>query len=302
MVEKASTLGADVVFLDLEDAVAPDEKVDARKRVIEALHDLDWAESSVSVRINGLDTRWCYRDVIDVVEQAGERLDMLLVPKVSRPADVEFVATLLAQIEAERGLEPIGLSVLIETASGMANVEAIAGACPDRLEALVFGVGDYSVFTRARTPSVGGSNPAYAVLADGGRDSGRALHQADQWHYPLSRIVVAARAHGLRPIDGPFGDIRDPEGFLASARRAATLGCDGKWAIHPSQVPLANEVFSPDEAEVNQARRILEALEQGQAEGRGAVALDGQLIDIALIPMARRVLAQADRISRRASS
>jgi len=300
MVEKAPTLGADVVFLDLEDAVAPDEKVDARKNVIEALHDLDWSRSSVSVRINGLDTRWCYRDVIDVVEQAGERLDMLLVPKVSRPADVEFVATLLAQIEAERGFEPIGLSVLIETASGMANVEAIAGACPDRLEALVFGVGDYSVFTRARTLSVGGSNPAYAVLTDGGRDSGRALHQADQWHYPLSRIVVAARAHGLRPIDGPFGDIQDPEGFLASARRAATLGCDGKWAIHPSQVPLANDVFSPDKAEVDQARRILEALEQGQAEGRGAVALDGQLIDIALIPMVRRVLEQAERISRRA--
>ena len=179
MIEKAPTLGADVVFLDLEDAVAPDNKVDARKNVIEALHDLDWSGSSVSVRINGLDTRWCYRDVIDVVEQAGECLDMLLVPKVSRPADVEFVDTLVAQIEAERGLEPIGLSVLIETALGMANVEAIAGACPDRLEALVFGVGDYSVFTGARTSSVGGSSPAYAVGGRRGRRRG-ALHWADQ--------------------------------------------------------------------------------------------------------------------------
>jgi malyl-CoA/(S)-citramalyl-CoA lyase len=295
MIEKAPTLGADVVFLDLEDAVAPDGKVEARHTVITALHELDWSACSVSVRVNGLDTRWCYRDIVEVVEQAGDRLDLLLVPKVARAADVEFVATLLAQIEAAKSLEPIGLEVLIETALGMANVEEIARSCPDRLEALVFGVGDFSVFTRARTPSVGASSPEYAVLTQPDERGERVFHQGDQWHYALARVVVAARAHGLRTIDGPLGDVGDADAYLASARRAAALGCEGKWAIHPTQVPLANDVFTPSEAEVEQARRLLEAMERAQAEGRGAITLDGQLVDLALLPMARRILAKAER-------
>ena len=298
MLEKAPALGADVVFLDLEDAVAPDDKVEARRNAIAALRDLDWSGCAVSVRVNGLDTRWCYRDVVDVVEQAGDRLELLLVPKVGSAADVQFVATLLSQIEAERGLEPIGLSVLIETARGMANVEEIAQSCPERLEALVFGVGDFSVFTQARARSVGGSSPDYAVLTDADEHGRRALHWGDQWHYALARVVVAARAYGLRPIDGPFGDIGDPDAYLASARRAAAVGCEGKWAIHPSQVPLANDVFSPGAEEVERARRILEAMERAQADGKGAVALDGRLIDMALVPMARRVIEKAERIAR----
>jgi malyl-CoA/(S)-citramalyl-CoA lyase len=300
MIEKAPGLGADVVFLDLEDAVAPEDKVEARRNVVDALRELDWLGCAIAVRINGLGTRWCYRDVIEVVEQAGDRLDMLLVPKVGSAADVAFVATLVSQIEAEHGFEPIGLSVLIETALGMANVEELARACPDRLEALVFGAGDFSVFTRARTSSVGGSSPEYAVLTDPDEQGERALHWGDQWHYALARVVVAARAYGLRPIDGPFGDIGDPDAYRAAARRAAALGCEGKWAVHPSQVPLANEVFTPSEAEVEHARRLLAALEQAQQEGKGAATLDGRLVDMALVPMARRVLEQAERIDRRA--
>jgi len=298
MIEKAPGLGADVVFLDLEDAVAPQDKVEARRNAIEAIRELDWSGCTISVRINGLDTPWCYRDVVEVVEEAGGRLETLLVPKVGKAEDVHFVATLLSQIEADKGLERIGLSVLVETAVGMANVESIAQACPERLEALVFGQGDFSVFTRARTRGVGASSPEYAVLTDPDEGGARALHWSDQWHYALARVVVAARAYGLRPIDGPFGDIRDPEAYRTAARRAAALGCEGKWAIHPSQVQVANDVFSPTEAEVLHAERLLAAMDQAQREGKGAATLDGHLIDMALVPMARSVLARADRVQR----
>ncbi|GIU98441.1 MAG: CoA ester lyase [Actinomycetota bacterium] len=296
---KAPTLGADVVFLDLEDAVAPEEKDRARELAISALLELDWSACSVSVRINGLDTPWCYRDVVEVMERAGDRLDLLLVPKVGSPSDVAFVATLCAQIERARGIPPVGLSALIETAAGMANVEAIAAACPDRLEALVFGVADYAASVGARTTNIGGANPDYGVLTDPDAEGRRAFHWGDPWHHALSRMVAAARACGLRPIDGPFGDVGDPDGYRAAARRAAALGCEGKWAIHPSQVPLANEVFSPTEAEVERARRIVEAMEAAAREGRGAVSLDGRLIDAASIRMAENVLAKAERIRAR---
>ncbi|GBC87143.1 L-malyl-CoA/beta-methylmalyl-CoA lyase [bacterium HR12] len=296
---KAPTLGADVVFLDLEDAVAPEEKDRARELAISALLELDWSACSVSVRINGLDTPWCYRDVVEVMERAGDRLDLLLVPKVGSPSDVAFVATLCAQIERARGIPPVGLSALIETAAGMANVEAIAAACPDRLEALVFGVADYAASVGARTTNIGGANPDYGVLTDPDAERRRAFHWGDPWHHALSRMVAAARACGLRPIDGPFGDVGDPDGYRAAARRAAALGCEGKWAIHPSQVPLANEVFSPTEAEVERARRIVAAMEAAAREGRGAVSLDGRLIDAASIRMAENVLAKAERIRAR---
>ena len=296
MLEKAPAAGADVVFLDLEDAVAPDDKVQARANAIAALAEQDWSDCAVSVRINGLDTHWAYRDVIDIVEAVGNRLDMILVPKVGRPADLEFVALLLSQIEQAHGLEPIALTALIETAPGMANVERIAECCPDRLEALVFGVGDYAASTRARTTGIGGANPDYAVLTDPAADGSRELHWGDPWHYGLARVVVASRANGLRPIDGPFGDFNDPDGYRMAARRAAALGCEGKWAIHPTQVPIANEVFSPPAEEVERARRIVEAMTEAAREGRGAVALDGRLIDAASIKMAENVLARAERL------
>lgn len=298
MLEKAPTAGADVVFLDLEDAVAPDDKAQARKNVIEALNDMDWSNCSVSVRINGLDTHYCYRDIVDVVEQAGDKLDTLLIPKVNRPADILFVSTLLEQIEAARGLEPINLHILIETALGMANVESIAQTCPERLEAMVFGVADYAASTQARTTQMGGANPDYAVLTHADAGGRREGHWGDQWHYAISRLVVACRAYGLRPIDGPFGDIQDAEGFLAVARSVAALGVEGKWAIHPSQIALANQVFTPGEAEVDRARRILSAMAEAAKAGRGAVALDGRLIDAASIRQAQVMVDKADQIQR----
>ena len=299
-IRKAPGAGADVVFLDLEDAVAPDDKETARERAIAALLEQDWSACSVSVRINGLDTHWCYRDVVEVVERAGERLDTLLIPKVGSPSDVEFVATLCSQIEQARGIPPVNLHILIETAAGMADVEAIARAVPERLEAMVFGVADYAASVQARTTNIGGSNPDYAVLTDPDPSSGaRELHWGDQWHFGISRMVAACRANGLRPIDGPFGDHRDAEGYRAAARRAAALGCEGKWAIHPSQVALANEVFTPSGVEIEHARRILEAMEQAAKEGKGAVSLDGRLIDAASIKMAQNLTAKAEQIRAR---
>ena len=295
--EKAPGLGADLVFLDLEDAVAPDDKEAARENAIAALLDLDWSACSVSVRINGLDTHWCYRDVVEVMERAGERLDTLLIPKVDSPSDVEFVATLCSQVELARGIAPVNLHILIETAMGIANVEAIAQASPDRLEAMVFGVADYAASVQARTTNIGGANPDYSVLTDPDEAGARERHWGDQWHFGISRMVAACRAYGLRPIDGPFGNYRDADGYVAAARRAAALGCEGKWAIHPSQVALANEVFTPSADEVLRARRILEAMEEAAKEGRGAVSLEGRLIDAASIRMAQNLVAKADQIA-----
>lgn len=301
MLAKAPHAGADVVFLDLEDAVAPDDKELARRNVIEALNSLDWSKCSVSVRINGLDTHYCYRDIIEVVEQAGDKLDAILIPKVNGPQDVYFVATLLSQIEQAKGFKPINLYALIETAAGVDNVKEIARACPDRLEALVFGVADYAASIQARTTNIGGANPDYAVLTDPLDGGYRQHHWGDQWHFALARMVVACRANDLRPIDGPFGDFSDAAGYLAAARRAAALGCEGKWAIHPSQIPLANEVFTPSAREVERAERILAAMEQAAREGKGAVALDGRLIDAASVRMARNLIAKIEQINRRKS-
>ncbi len=285
MLEKAPTLGADIVMLDLEDAVAPADKPDARTNVISALGEQDWSRCSVSVRINGLDTHYCYRDIVDVVEQAGQHVDTILIPKVGRAGDVQLVATLLDQIEEATNIDKrIGIAVLIETAAGIVNLDEIATACPERMEAMVFGVADYAASIQSHTASIGGTDPNYL---------------GDQWHYPLARIAVTCRAHGLRPIDGPFGDFTDPEGYVASARRATVLGYEGKWAIHPSQIPLANEVFTPDERLIDRTHRIIAAMKEAAAEGRGAVSLDGRLIDAASIRMAENLLAKLEQIEAR---
>ena len=295
--EKAAKGAADIIFLDLEDAVAPDEKEKARKNIIAGLNDVDWRGKTLSLRINGLDTHYMYRDVVDVVEQAGSKLHLIMIPKVGTAADVYALDMLVTQIETAKGLKRrIGFELIIETALGMQNVHAIAGASK-RIESLHFGVADYAASTRARTTNIGGANPDYTVLTDKDEAGGRALHWGDMWHYALARMVVAARANGLRPIDGPFGDFSDAEGYKAAARRAAVLGCDGKWAIHPSQVALANEVFTPSEKEVTRARRILAAMEQAKREGRGAVALDGRLLDIASIRQAAALVQTAEAIA-----
>ncbi|MFN8830028.1 MAG: HpcH/HpaI aldolase/citrate lyase family protein [Labrys sp. (in: a-proteobacteria)] len=283
MIEKAANSAADFVFLDIEDAVAPPDKEQARRNIIQALNDIDWRArgKTVSVRINGLDTHYMYRDVVDVMEQAGDRLDTILVPKVGVPSDLYMVEAMVNQIETAKKFQTrVGLEALIETALGMANVEAIA-AFGGRLEALHFGVADYAASCRARTVNIGGLNPDYP---------------GDQWHAALSRMTVACRAYGLRAIDGPFGDFSDPEGYKLAARRAAALGIEGKWAIHPSQIDLANEVFSPTEKEVDKARRIIAALKEAEEQGKGAAALDGKMIDAASERMARNVLVVADAI------
>ena len=295
--EKAAKSSADVIFLDLEDAVAPDDKAQARKNIIQALNDIDWGNKVLSVRINGLDTHYMYRDVVDVVEQAGRRLDLIMIPKVGTASDVYAVDMLLTQIEQAKGYaKKIGLELIIETALGMQNVEAISAASK-RNESLHFGVADYAASTRARTTNIGGANPAYSVLTDKDEAGNRSVHWGDMWHYAVARMVVAARANGLRPVDGPFGDFSDADGYKAAAFRAAVLGCEGKWAIHPSQLALANEVFSPSDAEVQKAHRILEAMAEAQREGRGAVALDGRLIDIASIRQAEVLVKKAAQVA-----
>ncbi len=278
MFEKAANSAADYVFLDLEDAVAPGDKVQARKNVIEALNDIDWRASgkTISVRINSLDTHYMYRDVVDLVEQAGDRFDTILIPKVGVAADVYMVDAMLTQIETAMGFSnKIGLEALIEITLGMANVDAIATSSP-RMEAMHFGVADYAASCRARTTNIGGLNPDYP---------------GDQWHHGLSRMLVACRAFGLRAIDGPFGDFNDADGYLQAARRGAAMGYEGKWAIHPSQIELAHQVYSPPASEVEHAHRILAALEQAATEGKGAAQLEGRMIDAASARMAENLVA-----------
>ena len=281
---KALESAADYVFLDLEDAVAPADKEQARRNTVAGLLEHGWRErrKTISVRVNGIDTHYFYRDIVDVVEQAGHRLDTVLVPKVGVPGDVYLVDALLTQIEAAKAIpHRIGIEILIETALGLANVEEIARAS-GRLEAMHFGVADFAASTHARTVSIGGLNPDYP---------------GDQWHAAMSRMLTACRAYGLRALDGPYGDFKDSEGFRAAARRAAALGYEGKWAIHPSQIALANEVFTPPEAEVDRARRILAALDDAARQGRGAAQLDGRMIDAASARMAQNIVQIAQAIT-----
>jgi citrate lyase subunit beta/citryl-CoA lyase len=277
MFEKALNSNADYIFLDLEDAVSPSDKVSARENVITALKEINWRDSgkTMSVRINGLDTHYMYHDVIDIIEQVGDKVDTILIPKVGTQCDVYMVDCLLTQIENQNKLKNrIGIECLIETALGMSNIKDIATSSI-RLEALHFGVADYSASLRARTTIIGGLNPDYP---------------GDQWHHGLSQLVMTCRSYGLRAIDGPFGDFNDPKAYIASAKRAATIGFEGKWAIHPSQIDLANDVFSPPETEVNRAKRILEELNKAAKEGKGAAQLDGRMIDAASARMAENIV------------
>jgi len=277
MFEKALNSNADYIFLDLEDAVSPDDKVSARENVISALSNLNWREKgkTISVRINSLDTHYMYRDVIEIMENAGDKVDTILIPKVGSSSDVYMVDCLLTQIESNKKLEnKIGIECLIETALGMSNIKEIAKSS-ERLEALHFGVADYAASLRARTVIIGGLNPDYP---------------GDQWHHGLSQLVMTCRAYGLRAIDGPFGDFKDPDAYVASAKRAAAIGIEGKWAIHPSQIDLANKVFSPPAAEVNRAKKILEELDKAAKEGKGAAQLDGRMIDAASARMAENII------------
>jgi citrate lyase subunit beta / citryl-CoA lyase len=282
MAEKALASPADAVFLDLEDAVAPDEKAEARGKIVQALQELDWRNRPTLYRSNALDTPYFYRDVIEVVEEAGDRLDSILIPKVQRPEDLHVAATLLYQTELSAGLEPgkIRIEGQIESARGLVSVDGIASAT-GRLMALHFGPGDFAASVRMPQTSIG-------VM-----DEWDEVYPGHRFHYAMQRIVVAARAADLRAVDGPVADYRDEDGLRKSCLLARSLGFDGKWCIHPAQIETVNEVFQPTEEETEWAKKVLKAYEEASAAGRGAITLDGHMIDAASIRMARNTLDQA---------
>ena len=283
MIRKGMELPADEIMLDLEDGVALEEKEGARSRIIGALNNHDWGDRVRAYRINGLDTPFAYRDIIDVVEQAGEGIDVIVIPKVEKAADVQFVALLLSQIEMNVGLKkPIGLEASIETALGMLNVKEIAFASP-RLETLVFGIADYGASLTMPSSGVSGHGDAEEDL----------IHR---WHFPLSRMVMAAKAAGLAAIDAPFGDFKDETGLKKSCQQAASLGYDGKWAIHPAQLDTINETFTPSAEDISRAQIILKAYEEVKASGEGATALEGKMVDAASVRLARVTFEQARRL------
>jgi malyl-CoA/(S)-citramalyl-CoA lyase len=282
---KAAASAADSLFLDLEDAVAPAQKDAARAQAIEALNNLDWGDKFVSVRVNGLDTPWALQDIVDVARHAP-RLDAILLPKTGSAFDVRFVEQALTLIERETGrAKRVAIEVLVETAKGVANVEEIAQAS-DRLEAMIFGVGDYTVEMRTYDRVFGRPSARYAVLTDADGSGARQRHWNDQWHFAMARIANACRAYGLRPIDGPFTDFRDADGYRACAQRAQALGFEGKWAIHPTQITLANEVFSPTAEDLEWATHIRAVMARTTRDGQGAVGDEGVLVDMAHLKMA----------------
>jgi malyl-CoA/(S)-citramalyl-CoA lyase len=282
---------ADVINLDLEDSVSPADKPQARANIIEAIGAVDWGKKTLSVRINGLDTPFWYRDVVDLLEQAPDRLDQIMIPKVGCAADLYAVDALVTSIEAATGrTKPVSFEVIIESAAGIAHVEEIAAASP-RLQAMSLGAADFAASMGMATTGIGGTQENYYMLHEGQK------HWSDPWHWAQAAIVAACRTHGVLPVDGPFGDFSDDAGYRAQALRSATLGMVGKWAIHPKQVALANEVFTPSEAAVAEAREILAAMAEARARGEGATVYKGRLVDIASIRQAEVIVRQSEMIA-----
>ncbi|MCB1686635.1 MAG: CoA ester lyase [Pseudomonadales bacterium] len=278
MLAKAAGLELDHVFLDLEDAVAPSAKPAARGKIVSALNELDWKPRTLCVRINDVETQWCHDDIIEVVTGAGDKLDTIMLTKAKSAADVLFVHLLLDQLEAKLGLSNrIGIECLIEEVEGMMNVEDIA-SCSDRLECLIFGMGDYSASQQMQLGHVGET---------GG-------YPPDLWHYPRYKMTIACRANGIDPVDGPYANFRNPEGYTREAERSYVLGMVGKWAIHPSQVEVAQRVFSPQEEAIADARKQKAAYEQALKEGLGAINVDGVMVDAASIRIVQNLLDRAD--------
>ncbi|QFS83902.1 Malyl-CoA lyase [Roseivivax sp. THAF40] len=288
--EKMAASAADVINLDLEDSVSPDDKDSARANIIQAIGDVDWGDKTLSVRINGLDTPYWYRDVVDLLEQASDRLDQIMIPKVGNAADLYAVDALVTAVEAAKARKKrIAFEVIIESAAGISHVEEIAAATP-RLEAMSLGAADFAASMGMATTGIGGTQKWYYMHHEG------VNYWSDPWHWAQAAIVAACRTHGVLPVDGPFGDFSDDEGFRAQARRSATLGMVGKWAIHPKQVALANEVFTPSDEAVGEAREILSAMEEAKARGEGATVYKGRLVDIASIKQAEVIVRQAEMI------
>lgn len=288
---KMAASAADVINLDLEDSVAPSDKDSARANIIEAINTIDWGDKVLAVRINSLDTPYWYRDVVDLLEQAGERLDQIMIPKVGCAEDVYAVDALVTAIEQAKGRSKrVSFEVIIESAAGLAHVEDIAKSSP-RLEAMSLGAADFAASMGMQTTGIGGTQDNYYML------HGETRHYSDPWHWAQAAIVAACRTHGILPVDGPFGDFSDDEGYRAQARRSATLGMVGKWAIHPKQIALANEVFTPSAESVAEAREILAAMDQAKANGEGATVYKGRLVDIASIKQAEVIVAQSELIA-----
>jgi malyl-CoA/(S)-citramalyl-CoA lyase len=288
---KMAASAADVINLDLEDSVAPSDKDVARANIIQAISEHDWGNKTLSVRINSLDTPYWYKDVVDLLEQAGERLDQIMIPKVGCAEDIYAVDALVTAIETAKGRsKKINFEVIIESAAGIAHVEEIAAASP-RLVAMSLGAADFAASMGMQTTGIGGTQENYYMLREGVK------HWSDPWHWAQAAIVAACRTHGVLPVDGPFGDFSDDEGYIAQAKRSATLGMVGKWAIHPKQIALANQVFTPSDEDVTEAREILAAMEQAKANGEGATVYKGRLVDIASIKQAEVIVAQAELIA-----
>ncbi|MBC9246972.1 CoA ester lyase [Paracoccus sp. 11-3] len=288
---KMAKSDADVINLDLEDSVAPDDKDQARRNIVQAIGDVDWGDKTLSVRINGLDTPYWYRDVVDLLEQASDRLDQIMIPKAGNASDIYAVDALVTAVEKAKGRKkPIRFEVIIESAAGICHVEDIAAASP-RLDAISLGAADFAASMGMATTGIGGTQENYYMHHAGQK------YWSDPWHWAQAKIVAACRTHGVLPVDGPFGDFSDSEGFRAQALRSATLGMVGKWAIHPSQVALANEVFSPSQAAVTEAREILAAMEEATKSGAGATVYKGRLVDIASIKQAEVIVRQAELIA-----
>jgi malyl-CoA/(S)-citramalyl-CoA lyase len=288
---KMAASAADVINLDLEDSVAPSDKDIARQSVIEAINTIDWGTKTLSVRINSLDTPYWYRDVVDLLEQAGERLDQIMIPKVGCAADVYAVDALVTAIEAAKGrTKRISFEVIIESAAGLTHVEEIAASSP-RLQAMSLGAADFAASMGMQTTGIGGTQDNYYML------QGEQKYWSDPWHWAQAAIVAACRTYGILPVDGPFGDFSDDEGFRAQARRSATLGMVGKWAIHPKQIGLANEVFTPSAEAVAEAREILAAMQTATENGEGATVYKGRLVDIASIKQAEVIVRQSKMIN-----
>ncbi|MDG1519775.1 MAG: L-malyl-CoA/beta-methylmalyl-CoA lyase [Yoonia sp.] len=288
---KMAASDADVINLDLEDSVSPSDKDSARANVIEAINTIDWNTKTLAVRINSLDTPYWYRDVVDLLEQAGDRLDQIMIPKVGNASDIYAVDALVTAIEAAKGRsKPINFEVIIESAAGLVNVNEIAASSP-RIVAMSLGAADYAASMGMQTTGIGGTQDNYYML------HGDARHYSDPWHLAQTAIVAACRTHGILPVDGPFGDFSDDEGYRAQARRSATLGMVGKWAIHPKQITLANEVFTPSDEAVAEAREILSAMEDAKARGEGATVYKGRLVDIASIKQAQVIVVQSELIA-----
>ncbi|MDA9185754.1 L-malyl-CoA/beta-methylmalyl-CoA lyase [Planktomarina sp.] len=288
---KMAASAADVINLDLEDSVTPSDKDQARKNIIAATHDVDWGGKTLSVRINALDTPYWYKDVVDLLEQASDQLDQIMIPKVGCAADVYAVDALVTAIEtAKSRSKPINLEVIIESAAGISHVEEIASSS-QRLVAISLGAADFAASMGMQTTGIGGTQENYYMLNEGQK------YWSDPWHWAQVAIVAACRSNGLLPVDGPFGDFSDEEGFRAQARRSATLGMVGKWAIHPKQISLSNEIFTPSKAAVDEAREILGAMELAKSNGDGATVYKGRLVDIASIKQAEVIVQQFEMIN-----